>query len=145
MICYLLHIIREINKMCDKHVNNSETCNVVLSLPLLSIGHRATNMLLGRDPICSNLTSPTFPQHPTQVAPHGRPGLGRLEQCETVTPITHSWRIFAPVFLVFGTARQGRRKSRRFRVAVRPTLPSPAPTCLAAVHAGSQSQRGTAS
>ena len=144
MICYLLHIIREINKMCDKHVNNSETCNVVLSLPLLSIGHRATNMLLGRDPICSNLTSPTFPQHPTQVAPHGRPGLGSLEQAEAVTSIIHTWRTFAPVFIVFvPKTGQGRRKSRRFlQLSVLPTLPSPAPTCLAAVPAGSIHQAG---
>ena len=82
------------------------------------------------------LTSPALLQRLTQGAPHGRPGLGRLEQAKAVTSIIHTRRIFAPVSTVFDPkAGQGRRKSRRFlQLSVRPTPPSPVANWLVAVH-----------
>jgi len=97
-------------------------------------------------PLILPLTTAVTRHYPIYVAPHGRPGLGSPEQIEEVTPIIRTWRTFAPVSTVLvPTTGQGRRKSRRFlRFSVLPTLPSPAPTCLAAVLAGSISQIGTA-
>jgi len=131
---------------------------------IAAIRHRVNNDIKGwAESICINrgllylslpIVSSTFPNpilttaatrpYPVHVAPHGRPGLGSLEQAEAVTSIIHTWRTFAPVFIVFvPKTGQGRRKSRRFlQLSVLPTLPSPAPTCLAAVPAGSIHQAG---